>query len=408
MQIKEARMPLDVIALASAVRDMTTHVVSGAAERVRQRAMIRTMLERHIGHEEHWNDVVTISDRTQWLLARTTEAFDTARAAPLCPDEYIIVATDGSQLDVERHGMAVCALINIGQVYIRYGAQPEAQLSSVPQLAYQDHDLYITTGLRRIPVEGQLLNAKRDAQEGIALAALAEAHQQGDIPIVALQDGTLMRWNLANSEDAVRTALLDPYLAALDRCKALGIPVASYISRPRSPEFLGMVRLMFCPDVRLPERRGAICDQCSDVRAGRAPSCRPCDDMADADVYADRLVDGQRGPISLSLSRANREFYREHAIHFFYLRVNDEIARVEVPQWVAQNAALVDRVHAVVYDQALRGQGYPVALARAHEQAIVRASDRRVFLQMVEQMLVNNELPALNSKKRNSKEFSAL
>jgi NurA-like 5'-3' nuclease len=88
--------------------------------------------------------------------------------------------------------------------------------------------------------------------------------------------------------------------------------------------------------------------------------------------------------------------------------VGDEIARVEVPQWVAQNAALVDRVHAVVYDQALRGQGYPVALARAHEQAIVRASDRRVFLQMVEQMLVNNELPALNSKKRNSKEFSAL
>jgi NurA-like 5'-3' nuclease len=130
--------------------------------------------------------------------------------------------------------------------------------------------------------------------------------------------------------------------------------------------------------------------------------------MADADVYADRLVDGQRGPISLSLSRANREFYREHAIHFFYLRVGDEIARVEVPQWVAQNAALVDRVHAVVYDQALRDQGYPVALARAHEQAIVRASDRRVFLQMVEQMLVNNELPALNSKKRNSKEFSAL
>jgi NurA-like 5'-3' nuclease len=126
--------------------------------------------------------------------------------------------------------------------------------------------------------------------------------------------------------------------------------------------------------------------------------------MADADVYADRLAEGQRGPISLSLARANREFYREHAIHFFYLRVGTEIARVEIPQWVATNMVLVDRVHAVVYDQALRGQGYPVALARAHEQAIVRASDRRIFLQMVEQMLVNNELPALNSRKRDSKQ----
>lgn len=398
-------MPLDVVTLASHVREMTAFVVSGAAEYLRKRAMIRSMLERHVGHEEHWNDVVTISDRTQWLLSRTVEPFDTTRDAPTVATDYIIVATDGSQLDVERHGMAVCALINIGQVYIRYGAQPEAKLSSVPQLAYQDHDLYITTGLRRIPIEGQLLNAKRDAHEGIALAALAEAHQQGELPIVALQDGTLMRWNLANAEDVVRTALLDPYLAALDRCKALGVPVASYISRPRSPEFLGMVRLMFCPDVRLPERRGAICDQCSDVRAGRAPSCRPCDDMADADVYLERLAEGQRGPIALSLARANREFYREHAIHFFYLRVGAEIARVEIPQWVATNPVLVDRVHAVVYDQVLRGQGYPVALARAHEQAIVRASDRRVFLQMVEQMLIHNELPALNSQKRESKQF---
>ena len=401
-------MPLDVITLARAVRDMTTHVVSGSAERLRQRGVIRAMLERHVGHEEHWNDVVTISDRAQWLLARTTEAFDTTRDAPAPPADYIIVATDGSQLDVERHGMAVCALINIGHVYIRYGSDPQAILTSVPQLAYQDEDLYISNGMRRIPIEGQLLNAKRDAQEGIALAGLAAEHLDADIPMIALQDGTLMRWNLANAEDVVRTALLDPYLAALDRCKTLGVPVASYISRPRSPEFLGMVRLMFCPDVRLPERRGAICDQCSDVRAGRAPSCHPCDDMADADVYADRLAEGKRGPIALSLARANREFYREHAIHFFYLRVSDEIARVEVPQWVAQNAALVDRVHAIVYDQVLRGQGYPVALARAHEQAIVRASDRRVFIQMVEQMLINNELPTLNSKKRNSKEFSAL
>jgi hypothetical protein len=171
---------------------------------------------------------------------------------------------------------------------------------------------------------------------------------------------------------------------------------------------MGMVRLMLCPDVNVATRRGAICDNCSDVQAGRQPSCTPCDDLADADIYAERLRDGQRGAVYVSMARANRELYREHQIHFFYLRVGDEIARVEVPKWVASDATLLDRVHAIVYDQAMRGQGYPVALARAHEQAVVKASDRRVFLDMVEQMLQKSELPALNSRKRASKEFQTL
>ena len=401
-------MPLDVITLAGAVRAMTTYVADGAAEQLRQRTMVQRMLTRHVGHEEHWNDAVTLSDRAQWLLARVREAYDTVRPAPAVPAEYCIVATDGSQLDVERHGMAVCALLNIGQVVIRYGAEPWAQLTSVPELAYRDEDLSIAVDLRRIPIEGQLLNAKRDAHEGIALAALAATHQTPGLPMIALQDGTLMRWNLANAEAAVRSALLDPYLAALDQLRDLGVPVASYISRPRSPEFVGILRLMFCPDVVVPERRGAVCDQCSDVRAGRRPSCHPCDVVVDADVFGERLQEGQRGPIALSLARANREFYREHAIHFFYLRAGDEIARVEIPQWVATDAAAVDLVHAIVSDQIARGQGYPVALARAHEQAVVRASDRRVFLQMVEQTLLRNELPALNSHKRDAKQSVAL
>jgi NurA-like 5'-3' nuclease len=130
--------------------------------------------------------------------------------------------------------------------------------------------------------------------------------------------------------------------------------------------------------------------------------------LADADIYSERLAEGQRGPIYLSMARANRALYREHAIHFFYLRVGNEIARVEIPQWVATDSQLCDRVHALIYDQAMRGQGYPIALARAHEQAVVKASDRRVFLDMVAQMLQKSELPALNSRKRDSKEFQTL
>ena len=403
-------MALDVVTLANQVREMTKQVLNGSAEQRRRRLMILHLLERHEGHEAHWNDAVTLSERSAWLQAQIHDTFATVTALPAIPEDYAIVASDGSQLDVERHGMAICYLLNIGEVLIQYGYNNYAVLRSTPTLGFRDHDLYITTGMRRLPIEGQLLNAKRDAAEGMALAQLADEFlvKVPDMPAIALQDGTLMRWNLANSDDEVRAVLLDPYLAALDALKARRVPVASYISRPRSPEMLGMVRLMLCPDVDVPAGRGAVCDRCSDVAAGRQPSCTPCNDLADADIAIQQLADGERGPVYLSMARANREYYREHRIHFFYLRVGSEIARVEVPAWVVADAQMLDTVHAIIYDQAMRGQGYPVALARAHEQAVIKASDRRMFLDMVEQSLLKNEMPALNSRKRDSKDFQAL
>lgn len=401
-------MPLDVMTLAHQVRDMTKLAVDGSAERLVRRRKIQQLIDRHVGHEAHWNDAVVLSERSVWLQSTIVDTFDTVCDLPVIPSDYALVAADGSQLDVERHGMAICYLINIGRIFLRYGTRPMARLSAIPTLGFRDHELYINDGMRRVPVEGQLLNAKRDVAEGCALVDLVDEFIDQSIPAIALQDGTLVRWNLANSEDAVRDALLTPYLEALSALKVRRIPVASYISRPRSPEMMGMIRLMVCPDVDVPARKGAVCDKCSDVAAGRQPSCTIADDFADADIYADRLKDGQRGPLHVSLARANRDYYGEHEIHFFYVRVADEIARVEIPKWVATDTELLNRVHAIIYDQAMRGQGYPVALARAHEQAVVKAIDRRVFLEMVEQSLLKNEAPALNSRKRSSKEFQAL
>jgi hypothetical protein len=225
-----------------------------------------------------------------------------------------------------------------------------------------------------------------------------------DLPCAALQDGTLVRWTLAGAEKFVQERFLRPYLAYLDRMRERGIPVASYISRPRAPEVAGTIRLMFCPDVKIADGRGAKCSECSDAAAGRAPSCSVCQGLTDAEILADMLAEGQRGPLFVSMSRVNVETYGPHLIHFFYMRVGREIARVELPRWVAEDTAAVDLIHTLIYDQCMKGQGYPVALARAHEQAIVRAADRRAFLSMVEGSLLRAELPATDSRKRESKE----
>ncbi|HET9224703.1 MAG TPA: DNA double-strand break repair nuclease NurA [Roseiflexaceae bacterium] len=425
-------MGLDLSALSRQVRAMSGSLATEASDKQeRTQLALGRYLEESAAYAD-WARAAELSRETAaWLLAHPVEPLDTIRDLPPRPPDYALVATDGSQIDVERHGMAACYVINIGRVFLRYGARPAAKLSSRPALYYREEDLYLSDGVRRIAIEGNYLSAKRDIEEGVALAELADEFLSANsanlhdnnsvratsdairehsrefvaqIPSIALQDGTLVRWTLAGAEKFVQERFLRPYLAYLDRMRERGIPVASYISRPRAPEVAGTIRLMLCPDVKLAEGRGAKCAECSDAAAGRTPSCSVCQGLTDADILADMLGDGQRGPLFISMSRVNVESYGAHLIHFFYMRVGREIARVELPRWVAEDLDAVDLVHTLIYDQCMKGQGYPVALARAHEQAIVRGADRRAFLSIVEGSLLRAELPASDSRKRESKE----
>lgn len=402
-------MGLDLAALSRQVRELSGAAVRTAASAAQRAARARERCLAAAGEERHWAQAVDLSrDTASWLLARPVERLDTARDLPACPPAYAVVATDGSQIDLDRHGSVACYLINIGHVFIRYGQRPAARLGSRPALYYREEDLYLSDGARRVAIEGNYLSARRDVEEGLALADLAETFLDGALPALALQDGTLVRWALAGAERFVQERFLGQYLGYLERMRARGIPTASYISRPRSPEVVGAIRLMFCPDVDVAAGRGARCAECSDVRAGREPSCALCQGLVDADVLGPRLAEGQRGPLFVSMSTINIERYGPHCIHFFHLRVGPEVCRVEIPQWVASAPEQVDLVHSLVYDQSLRGGGYPVALARAHEQAVIRAADRRAFERMLASSLARAEAGGAVSAKRESKEFTRL
>ncbi|MGQ9829742.1 MAG: DNA double-strand break repair nuclease NurA [Roseiflexus sp.] len=404
-------MPLDLTELSRQVRAMSNALQHNAPDLMQRRAQTRERYAQESPAYEMWAQAADLSRAgSAWLLARPVEPLTTTHDAPPCPAEYAVIATDGSHIDIDRHGAALCSVLNIGQVALRYGAHPSAKLSARPILCFREEDIYLTNGMHRILIEGNYLSAKRDVVEGVELVTLADTFLGDETrrpPSLALQDGTLVRWTLANAEPFVRDHFLRPYMQALDALRARRIPVASYISRPRSPEVTGMIRLMFCPDVHVAEGRGAQCRACSDVAAGRTPSCFVCEGLSDADILADMLDEGQRGPLFVSLSRVNVEFYGDHLVHFFYMRVGQEIARIEIPRWVAEDAELCNRVHALVYDQCLKGQGYPVALTRAHEQAVIHATDRRAFERMVEHALQRAGLPATSSRKAEAKERPA-
>ncbi|MBC7516070.1 MAG: DNA double-strand break repair nuclease NurA, partial [Alkalinema sp. FL-bin-369] len=109
--------------------------------------------------------------------------------------------------------------------------------------------------------------------------------------------------------------------------------------------------------------------------------------LRDAAVWARLLNPGQRSPLWRSSAKI-QDYYEEQCIYFCYLHVGTEVARVEVPEWVAQDATMMTRAMSLVIAQVQKGYGYPVALAEAHNQAVVRGGDRSRFFGLLEQQMI--------------------
>ncbi len=345
--------------------------------------------------------------RATFLIPALADSISARHPCPALPASYAALAVDGSHIDVDRHLPVQCFLINIGRVRIRYGNSPGAWLDSQPQLYAGDDSLHVFEpgGNRYRPLEGTLLGAMRAVEELRALAALAE-ESDPDVPTIALIDGSLILWGLAGQAhpDFVRSALLeDQFLPAMEEIRDLArtrpLALASYISLPRSTEVVNALRL----DSGLCHYEAANCDMhCRMLRPGQ----RPCDGVSgvlDRELFESLLDEGDRSDLFASTSSIVEGYYGDHSVQFYYLNAGSELARVEIPRWVAQDEALVDLTHALLMDQCRKGHGYPVAVSEAHEQAVVTVGDREEFRLIVEDALQRRRLPVYTSEKNRSK-----
>ena len=337
-----------------------------------------------------------------WLAAGIVEGLDKRFPALKAPTDFTVLATDGSHIETDRHRVARCYLLNISHVVLRYGSQPDAILESVPRLYADDKDMVIAPSNgqgREQTIEGNLLGPKRSVEECRQLADLASTLPPGETTL-AILDGTLTLWGLESYPDFVTEELLDKgLLRELDRIRRIArgrkLALASYISGTRSTDVVNALRVAICP------HEAANCDKY--CPPGRKPDCEAMTGLNDSQLFINLLAPGERSCIFASRSKVVREHYGEHAILFFYLRVDDEIARVEVPGWVVKEAELVGLTHSLVLDQCRRGDGYPVALSEAHEQAVITVADRENFWQLVEESLVEEHLPTPTTGKSRSK-----
>jgi hypothetical protein len=329
--------------------------------------------------------VVRVNTKEAWRGAAPVDepvgaAFDPPNAT-LSSVSHII-ATDGSQIFPDRHGIAHYALIHVGVFHLRPGSGEAPATSTYPELLY---------GQRLIDEEKEesLLAAdisrERDMQELGKLVELSVA-QVGTT--VALMDSPLLLWML---QPDPKEKLLEWFVDQLRQAEMAGVLLAGYIDRPGSRGVADLLALAQIPD-------NAITRDNPDLRVFR--------EMPDRAIFHSGLKPGQRSALFVSTSPFNaklRSRNRNLQVAFFYINVgqrNDPVlARVETPFWVAKDKDRLNQLHAAIWGQCQAPGRYPYALARAHEIAIVNREQREELENiLINAMLARGLSPRVSAK----------
>jgi hypothetical protein len=304
---------------------------------------------------------------------------------PEVPTRHLIVATDGSQIVPDRHdGFEGIGLIHTGRVRLVYGTEERARLDAIAEVFFDDEDEDAEPG------SAGRLALRRLSAEMEALAELAEEAARSGLPALALTDGSLIAWMLGErgqegQDDPHKRAARETLLASLERCRLARVPVAGYVSGPGSRDAVNGLRLI---------------------------DGSPDSGLTDARLFARLLKPGERSPLFSAKDRPNgypyilKHYGNEHWTSFFYLNVGAEIARIELPLWATESH--LDTIHALCLDQARKGRGYPVALAEAHERAVVREPDRQAFLRLLTRSAVKSGISPTVTRKALAKRARAV
>lgn len=287
---------------------------------------------------------------------------------------YRIIAIDGSQIYPDRHCGFACYVINIGHVIVRYGFADKkpVELYSIPYVfsGYDNQEV--------LDLSAELVNCKRqefEFQRGVLCASLerekngivGEQMHAGD-PLL-LFDGSLIFWHLEAIDISFKEAFFSRYIRCLLDLYEKRIVMASYISFPKSRELVTVLRA-YAEYVGIKDE--AV--------------MQALERITDGTLARFNLTHGQRTNLFENHSRISSQYPEMLKPWFFYLHVGDEIGRVEIPAWIARDEALVRYVAELIYDQCQKGGGYPIALAEAHEQAVVKGADRDFFYHMLGKM----------------------
>jgi len=321
-----------------------------AANRVRSRDDAIAGLWKRLGTVQEQPDLferIKTAQQAHWAGAVPTnegagEAFivDVDAAMP-------VAAVDGSQVAPEYDAPVVWAY-----------AQAVAVLMGKP-VSIRKSTFLSEDDLEKYRMSPGIIDAVRGCLEMQVAARAASSYPDH----VVLTDGGLLPWM------SDQPTLLDEYTRHLESCD--GKSVAAVISGPRSRLLINLIRLADAsnPSDMQHERKG----------------------VKDIHLMNYGLNPGQRSAVFRHGSPRNDRFLeRKAGICFFFLKITaHEIARIEIPEWVAIDTQVVNEVAASVLSDSQALQGYSYLLAQAHNQVVIRGDQAKALREFAEREFIS-------------------
>jgi hypothetical protein len=317
----------------------------------------------------------------------TVEAVNATYAPKPIHGRYQMLAADGSQIYPDRHAAVHYFLINTGSISLEPGSGQAPSVRSHPRLFHKPEELYNEQGS---PLGNELINGERDVAEMAELAQLAT--DSSEVRSLALLDNGLLLWLALQVRDQPKQReadLIERYLSCLSQLEGASAALAGVIDRPRHSSLLALAHLGQLP-------LAAIDDSAHPTNTFRG--------LNDASLMLGRLEPGERSAL-FATAPGHQSFHQAgHDIYFFYLRTAAAgLLRVEVPQWVAQDADQLALVHAGIVEDSKASAGYPYTLARAHELAVVTSTEKRRLDELMVRELARHGMDAAPSNKATMK-----
>jgi hypothetical protein len=292
---------------------------------------------------------------------------------------HVVFSVDGSQIYPDRHNVLSCCLINTGSVVLPYNmAGKRVQLFSEPRV-FAGVDEY------KQPFTTESVDCKRQELElraGLNLGKQLGTEYDDTIAQLLFFDGSLIFWHLSSKEVTLRDQFLHTYCALLDELYTNNILSCWYISMPKSKELMNLVRLHLC-----------------NFDTNKKELYESVDGVIDSVIMYNVLEPYMRSIVFSNHSSISAYYPQDLRPFFFYVHTGYEIGRVEIPAWIAHDEIKITLIAQIVIDQCVKGGGYPVVLAEAHEQAVVKGADREFFYHFLQKMGMERNHAQIISRK---------
>ena len=273
--------------------------------------------------------------------------------------DYTAIAADGSEVPINEDFFFPYYIINIGFIALKYGKDHFFFADSNAKIYFEENELYEKVGNKSFLVRGELLSSKMLLEESKKLEELLKDFYTVEVPVLALFDGTLIQWEIKETSETYKNNFVKNFQRMILKALQLKAPLAGYISGTRSRDVMEMIRIFL-------EMKGEDFDK------------QLLSIIKDADIF--KIILRKRERSAIFRSNAPILNLYKAPIYFFFLNVGSEVVRIEIPEFIAFDNDLLEITCALILSQSKKGGGYPVALKEAHEQAVIKSSER-VFIE---------------------------